>query len=360
MLHAHSLGILVTCPWCGRTVESGRQFCCGYFLPNASTPIDRNAVAEFPSKGIAEYALASDLALGKAVADIPILSSVARTVIAKWQSPIERARLLGDGVRITPKQVPSLYSRLAVAAERIGVSCPELFIKQDPTLNAYTVGTNKDHLIVVHSGLFDAAEPDELQFILGHELGHIRNHHVTNMTIARSLAQGFATIAGVLLLPLTAALDAWSREAEKTADRSGFIATASPDASLRALLLLAVGSRKLLSEITLSEYLVQRQGLNTAQAKIDLWFGGHDHPHLVERAHALVEFIVGPIGSRYFEQIASKPKQLTGNAQAGSAPGRDEKKRLESGDNQNRFCSVCGFELPESSRICTTCASLVS
>jgi Zn-dependent protease with chaperone function len=207
--------------------------------------------------------------------------------ISRWSKPVERAKLLGDGIRITPRQSPSLHSILVEAAARVGVPCPELFIKQDPTFSAYTMGTNEDHVIVMHSGLFDAGEPDELQFILGHELGHIRNHHVTNMTIARFLANGVSGIVEVLALPLevlaaplVVALDAWSREAEKTADRAGYLATLSPDASLRALVLLAAGSRKLMSEMNLSEYLSQREGLNTAQAKLHLWLGGYDHPHL--------------------------------------------------------------------------------
>jgi Zn-dependent protease with chaperone function len=360
----------MVCPWCGSAVDPNRKFCCGRLLVGDSQPVCnlQLTVAEAPSLPPEEYALASDLTLGKIASKIPVLPSIAGMFISRWSKPVERAKLLGDGIRITPRQSPSLHSILVEAAARVGVPCPELFIKQDPTFSAYTMGTNEDHVIVMHSGLFDAGEPDELQFILGHELGHIRNHHVTNMTIARFLANGVSGIVEVLALPLevlaaplVVALDAWSREAEKTADRAGYLATLSPDASLRALVLLAAGSRKLMSEMNLSEYLSQREGLNTAQAKLHLWLGGYDHPHLVERAHSLVEFIGSPLGKsatrKMSAQYGEARRRLEEDQRTSSGSGLDSIKCLASGSAAPSFCRSCGFELSGTSGICNVCST---
>lgn len=357
----------MVCPWCGRVVDPNRKFCCGRLLVGDSqaVSVSRLTAAEELSLSPEEYALASDLTLGKIASKIPVLPTIAGMFIARWSEPVERAKLLGDGIRITARQSPSLHSILVDAAARVGVPCPELFIKQDPTFNAYTMGTNTDHVIVMHSGLFDAAEHDELQFILGHELGHIRNHHVTNMTIAQFLVNGVAKIVEVLTEPLVVALTAWSREAEKTADRAGYLATLSPDASLRAIVLLAAGSRRLMSEMNLSEYLSQREGLNTVQGKIDLWLGGYDHPHLVERAHSLVEFIVSPLGKSATRKMSARygevPKRLERNQAHSTVSGSDNTRYLTSGNGSARsFCRTCGFELSGDSRNCTVCSTPAS
>jgi hypothetical protein len=226
------------------------------------------------------------------------------------------------------------------------------------------MGTNEDHVIVMHSGLFDAAEPDELQFILGHELGHIRNRHVTNMTVAQFLVNGMATILEVLVAPLVVALTAWSREAEKTADRAGYLATLSPDASLRALVLLAAGSRKLMSELNLTEYLSQREGLNTVQGKIDLWVGGYDHPHLVERAHSLVEFIVSPLGKSATQKMNTRygevPRRLERNRVPSGGSELDNMRYLGAGSGAPSFCRTCGFELTGTPGTCSVCSTPAS
>lgn len=356
----------MVCPWCGRAVDSDRKFCCGRLLVGNSQTVCNSqlSIADTLASSTEEYALASDLTLGKIASKIPILPTIAGMFISRWSKPVERAKLLGDGVRITPRQSPSLHSILVDAATRVGVPCPELFIKQDPTFNAYTMGTNEDHMIVMHSGLFDAAEPDELHFILGHELGHIRNRHVTNMQIAQFLANGAAAIVEVLAAPLAIALNAWSREAEKTADRAGYLATPSPDACLRALVLLAAGSRKLMSEMNFSEYLSQREGLNTVQAKIDLWLGGYDHPHLVERAHSLVEFIGSPLGKSATRKMsalyAESPLRLEGNRTPSPGPGLDSMRYLGSGTGAPSFCRSCGFELSSTSDNCKVCSTPAS
>lgn len=361
---------MTICPWCGRAVDPSSKFCCGRLLVADSQAV-RNlpfSVTESFSLSPEEYALASDLTLGRLASKIPVLPSIAGIVISRWSKPVERAKLLGDGIRITQRQSPKLHSILVEAAGRVGVSCPELFVKQDPTFNAYTLGTNEDHVIVMHSGLFDAAEADELQFILGHELGHIRNRHVTNMTIAQFLANGvsgigaiFAAPLEILAAPLVVALDAWSREAEKTADRAGYLAKPSPEACLRALVLLAAGSRKLMSEMNLSEYMSQREGLNTTQARIDLWLGGYNHPHLVERAHSLVEFIGSPPGKNAIQKMNAQyddsPRRLEGMRVPFSGTGLDSSRTLGSGSGVPSFCRSCGFELPGNSSICNVCST---
>src|ERR1043166_8994597 len=67
------------------------------------------------------------------------------------QAVCGRCRLpLSDEVhkKFTPKQCPDLYAKLQVACTTLGVDMPELFVQQNPTVNAFTGGV-KNPVIVL-------------------------------------------------------------------------------------------------------------------------------------------------------------------------------------------------------------------
>jgi Zn-dependent protease with chaperone function len=311
---------------------------------------------------VADYALSTDLAVARAVSKIPILPTVAEFLISHWNKPIERAKLLGDGVRVGPGQLQSIHRIVSSCADALGVGCPELYIKQDPTFNAYTLGTNQDHVVIVHSSLVDAFHSDELAFIIGHELGHIRSQHVTYSTIGYFLTNGLVALAQPLIAPLVVALNAWSREAEVTADRAGYLASQSPDAALRALVLLAVGSRKLLPEIDLSTYLAQARDLKGFYGNMNLWFGGYNHPYLVHRASSLMEFIFSQRGQAAASRIARTAPMYSRTPTATAILEQPTGMRLPAPQNSayGHFCRDCGFEAADPASVtCIICGSKI-
>lgn len=92
---------------------------------------------------------------------------------------------------------------------------------------------------------------------MGHEMGHIKSRHVTYQTIGRFLNEGLEGFVNPAFSPLKVAIDAWSRGAKKTADRTGYLVTENPVDSIKALIMLPLGSRKLLSEFNLEKYLLK-------------------------------------------------------------------------------------------------------
>jgi Zn-dependent protease with chaperone function len=235
-----------------------------------------------------------------------------------------------------------------MCASLLDVKPPELFIKQDPTFNAYTIGTNEDNLIVIHSGLLDAVKPAEMAFIIGHELGHIRSRHVTYGTLVRLLHYGLGIAGSVLYLPLAPALDAWSRQSELTADRAGLLACLNPEAAVGALLLLAVGSRKFLQDINLPAYLKQEEDLQGFYGKLKLWVGGMDHPYLVTRVRQVLEFAASESGKTLAARMTAKFHR-SGSGARGLGPSGLPLAELPAHDQVTshitRFCKDCGFEM---------------
>jgi Zn-dependent protease with chaperone function len=85
--------------------------------------------------------------------------------------------------------------------------------------------------------------------------------------------------------PAVLALNAWARRAEITCDRTGLICTRSLDVSVAALVKLALGSRKLYSDINMDAYLAQLDEAARGPGRFDELF--HTHPYLPKRVAAL-------------------------------------------------------------------------
>src|SRR5262249_27877037 len=105
--------------------------------------------------------------------------------------------------------------------------------------------------------IVDSMSEDELQCVLGHELGHILCGHAlytTMLILLLRMWQFFLGIPGGIyaVIALTLALLEWSRKAELSADRAGLLVSQDPDVSLTVDMKLAGGRRS--DEMSLEEF----------------------------------------------------------------------------------------------------------
>jgi Zn-dependent protease with chaperone function len=348
----------VNCPRCGRELGVKRNLCtgCGLFVGNSqASPETRDGPTSLTIEG---FAVPGDLDGCQAIEAIPLLPLAIEWWIAKWRLPQTRAQLLGEGVRITDRQLPQIYNLLQAGARRLEIECPELFIRQDPTFNAWTVGTNDCAVVVLHSALLNDLEPEELSFVLSHELGHIKCRHVTYGSLARSLTQFMGALdipfSKVLAAPLCSAITYWERQAEFTADRAGLVGSADLQGSVRALVLMALGSRKFLPIFNLPEYLSQARELEGFWGGFTEWAGCLGHPYTVKRTRSIIEFAASGTGLAIFNHLERKgllarrtptPKQLAASTEA----------RSNVVQAPTSFCSSCGFQLEPKDKTCLVC-----
>ena len=82
-----------------------------------------------------------------------------------------------ESVRCSSKQFPTVYRLLREACGILDVSEPELYIRYSEKYNAFTSGVNRT-FIVLHSSLVEDFTDEELLFVIGHEIGHIKCGHV--------------------------------------------------------------------------------------------------------------------------------------------------------------------------------------
>jgi len=148
--------------------------------------------------------------------------------------------LLGQAAPVTRRDTPGLAALVAESAARLQVGSVRVFVVPHDTLNAYTFGLSSPKVVVLHSPLLRAMDGDELRFVLGHELGHVRLGH----TWLNSLVGGMAGIPSPFLASalLAMAFLWWNRACEYSADRAGLLACGEPRKAISALVKLAAGA----------------------------------------------------------------------------------------------------------------------
>jgi Zn-dependent protease with chaperone function len=168
-----------------------------------------------------------------------------------------RLSFLASSVRVTESQFPDLHQMLRDGAYILDLpKLPEMFVSQDPLVQAMAIGIDKP-FIVLNSSLVELMDPEELRWVIGHELGHVLSGHTVYRTMLYylvNLAARFALVsfAWIGLRAVIWGLEEWHRKSELSCDRAGLLATQDVEAARRALMKLAGGRR--LAELSHDEF----------------------------------------------------------------------------------------------------------
>ena len=146
---------------------------------------------------------------------------VARAAMDYGYERLYRGENLGEMVQVNSENFPQVYYPFLEVVKAVGIDEPEIFIYNDPIMNAFTYGDNNP-FIAISSSMVEKMSRDELKCVIAHECGHIICHHTLYLTILAILENlGFALqiVSEALLLPLLAGLRYWRRCGELSADR---------------------------------------------------------------------------------------------------------------------------------------------
>lgn len=212
----------------------------------------------------------------------------AASALVRTNKELMRGQLLGQGVKVGPRQFPSIQKVAEHCAKTLAVPVPQIYVVNSPVVNAYTFGTEDQSFIVLHSALVDSLSPSELTFVIGHETGHIQNKHVVYGTVLILLTQMASAFAGFFVEPVLLPLRAWFRRAEITCDRAGLLCSKDVEAGTKSFMKLAIGSSRLFSEMDVDAYVEQ---LEESRATIGRYLEAFaTHPYLPKRISALRAF----------------------------------------------------------------------
>ncbi|MCX7683384.1 MAG: M48 family metallopeptidase [Anaerolineae bacterium] len=201
-----------------------------------------------------------------------------------------------SAVRIGPTQFPEIKAIVDECVNRIGVPIDtEVYISQSPVLNAFAVGVGRPYAIVLHSALVQALDEDELRYVIGHEMGHIKFGHTGLLTLVGQLGSQTSGIPLVGDLIRYGFLF-WMRATEFTADRAGLVACGRLEKAIATQLKLGVGP-ELASRIDLRE--LARQARESQGSPLGaLGEMESTHPMMTTRIQKIVEFAFSDIFRR--------------------------------------------------------------
>lgn len=176
--------------------------------------------------------------------------------------------------QVSQAELPRLYAIVERLTARAHLPMPKLYVIPTEAPNAFATGRNPQHAsVAVTRGILSLLDDAELEGVLAHELGHVRNRDILTSSIAATLAGaitmiarmgywaelfggrgggrnreggGFTALLMLIVAPIAAMLIqfAVSRSREFAADESASTLTGNPYALASALEKLETWSKR--------------------------------------------------------------------------------------------------------------------
>jgi heat shock protein HtpX len=180
----------------------------------------------------------------------------------------DKLAIMSSGAQaVSREELPRVYQIVERLCAKTGLPMPKIFVIPTGSPNAFATGRNPNHAsVAVTAGILDLLNDDELEGVLAHELGHVRNRDILISSIAATFAGAvtilarmagwaamfggggrdrdrdggggvIASLAMMILAPIAAMLIqmAVSRSREYQADATGAHFTGNPGALASAL-----------------------------------------------------------------------------------------------------------------------------
>jgi heat shock protein HtpX len=215
---------------------------------------------------------------------------------------------------VTREELPRVYGVVERLTQRVGIPMPKIYVIPTDSPNAFATGRNPNHAsVAVTQGILNLLNDEEMEGVLAHELGHVRNRDILISSIAATIAGaityvaemgrwamifggyerdennrggGLSALLMLIVAPIAAMLIqlAVSRSREYQADETGAHFTGNPYALASALSKLDAYSRRVPMAATPST-----AHLFIIQPLLGINFGGlfSTHPPIAKRIERL-------------------------------------------------------------------------
>jgi heat shock protein HtpX len=99
---------------------------------------------------------------------------------------------------ITREDLPRVYNIVERLAQKVGLPTPKVYLIPNDSPNAFATGRNPNHAsVAVTQGILGLLTDEELEGVIAHELGHVRNRDILISSIAATLAGAITFLAHI-------------------------------------------------------------------------------------------------------------------------------------------------------------------
>lgn len=131
---------------------------------------------------------------------IIIVSIAVVYAVFSYFSASKMALAINGAHPIEQKDNPKLYRIVENLAITEGMPMPKVYLINDPSPNAFATGNNpKNAVVAATSGLVDMMSDQELEGVMAHELGHVKNYDIRVMMIVFALVTVIALMSDIIL-----------------------------------------------------------------------------------------------------------------------------------------------------------------
>src|SRR5580698_7124527 len=97
---------------------------------------------------------------------------------------------------VTREQLPRAYAAVERLTAKQGLPMPKIYVLPTESPNAFATGRNPQHAsVAVTHGILSLLDDEELEGVLAHELGHVRNRDILTSSIAATLAGAITMVS---------------------------------------------------------------------------------------------------------------------------------------------------------------------
>lgn len=110
------------------------------------------------------------------------------------------ALAMNGAKEVSKRDAPELYRVVENLAITTGMPMPKVYMIDDPAPNAFATGRDPNHAVVcATTGLVSIMTKSELEAVMAHELGHVKNYDIRVMMIVFGLVSAIGFIADMML-----------------------------------------------------------------------------------------------------------------------------------------------------------------
>lgn len=121
-------------------------------------------------------------------------------VLISYYSSSRLAMSMNGAHEIQKRDNPRLWRIVENLSITNGMPMPKVYVIDDPAPNAFATGRNPQHAIVgATTGILDMLDDSELEGVMAHEMGHVKNYDIRVSMVAFALVAVISIMADIML-----------------------------------------------------------------------------------------------------------------------------------------------------------------